>query len=118
MIDECDEYQNQRAKIERQAGDHRGKAAHTGALLREIELNIEQQSDEMRLNEEQIQKLLIEIDHKRECIEQTARELGQVERNIEEIKLKNKEMRTVQFEQEKRVKIHQANLQDLTVSKS
>ena len=54
LVDECEEIDNQRAKIERQAGDHRGKSAQTGAVLREIELNIEQQLDEMRLNEEQI----------------------------------------------------------------
>ena len=34
LCDENDELEHQRAKIERQAGDHRGKAAQTSALLR------------------------------------------------------------------------------------
>ena len=49
----------------------------------------------MRLNEDQINKLLIEIQHKRETIEETLQEVGHLERAIEENKLKNKEMRTV-----------------------
>lgn len=54
---------------------------------------------------------------KREVLEESSRELVHIERSIEELKLKNRDMRAVQFEQEKRIKILQQNSGDLQVSK-
>lgn len=51
---------------------------------------------------------------KRTALEETVKELHSIEASIDELKAKNKDMRTLQFEQEKRVKIIQANEQDLS----
>ena len=45
------------------------------------------------------------------------RDLTSIEVSIEELKAKNKDMRAVQFEQEKRVKIISGNLKELQLSK-
>ena len=55
-----------------------------------------------------------EIRLKRAALEDTVKELHHIEASIDELKAKNKDMRTLQFEQEKRVKIIQANEQDLS----
>lgn len=47
------------------------------------------------------------------ALEDIVRELSSIEESIESIKAMNKDMRTDQFDQEKRIKIVQANALDL-----
>ena len=58
-------------------------------------------------------KLIQEINFKRAALEDCVRELGSLEESIESIKAMNKDMRTDQFDQEKRIKIIQGNALDL-----
>ena len=58
-------------------------------------------------------KLIQEINFKRAVLEDCVRELGSLEESIESIKAMNKDMRTDQFDQEKRIKIIQGNALDL-----
>lgn len=57
--------------------------------------------------------LIQEINQKRITLEDSVRELSSIEESIESIKAMNKDMRTDQFDQEKRIKIVQANALDL-----
>ena len=114
--DETDELLNQRSKVDRQAADHRQKAATCSAALREAERSIEAQEAEARANEGQIEIILEEIRLKRAGCEESTRQLQLIDRSIEELKVKNKDMRALQFEQEKRVKIVQGNHADLEES--
>jgi hypothetical protein len=58
-------------------------------------------------------KLIQEINQKRMALEDSVRELSSIEKSIESIKAMNKDMRTDQFDQEKRIKIVQGNALDL-----
>ncbi len=58
-------------------------------------------------------KLIQEINQKRIALEDSVRELSSIEESIESIKAMNKDMRTDQFDQEKRIKKVQANALDL-----
>ena len=51
-------------------------------------------------------------------MEDVTRELRQIEDSIESIKARNKDMRTSQFDQEKRIKILQGNYNQLSQTKS
>ena len=64
-------------------------------------------------NEDQIARLIDEIGRKRQVFEDSSRELTQIEESIENLKTKNKDMRAVQFESEKRIKIITTNCQEL-----
>ena len=69
--------------------------------------------NDIRTHEDQMVKLIQEINFKRETLEDCVRELGSLEESIESIKAMNKDMRTDQFDQEKRIKIIQGNALDL-----
>lgn len=83
-------------------------------MLRETEGRNQDYSEELRTNEEHTGRILEEIRLKRAALEDTVKELHHIEGSIDELKAKNRDMRTLQFEQEKRVKIIQANEQDLS----
>lgn len=68
---------------------------------------------DIRSHEDQMVKLIQEINQKRIALEDSVRELSSIEESIESIKAMNKDMRTDQFDQEKRIKIVQANALDL-----
>jgi len=63
-------------------------------------------------------RLIQDIDAKRQALEDATRELRQIEDSIESIKARNKDMRTSQFDQEKRIKILQGNYNQLSQTKS
>ena len=63
-------------------------------------------------------KLIQEINQKRLTLEDSVRDLSSLEESIESIKAMNKDMRTDQFDQEKRIKIIQGNVLDLQQTKS
>jgi len=69
--------------------------------------------NDIRTHEDQMVKLIQEINFKRAALEDCFRELGSLEESIESIKAMNKDMRTDQFDQEKRIKIIQGNALDL-----
>ena len=69
--------------------------------------------NDIRTHEDQMVKLIQEINFKRAALEDCVRELGSLEESIESIKAMNKDMRTDQFDQEKRIKIIQGNALDL-----
>ena len=69
--------------------------------------------NDIRTHEDQMVKLIQEINFKRATLEDCVRELGSLEESIESIKAMNKDMRTDQFDQEKRIKIIQGNALDL-----
>jgi chromosome segregation ATPase len=69
--------------------------------------------NDIRTHEDQMVKLIQEINLKRAALEDCVRELGSLEESIESIKAMNKDMRTDQFDQEKRIKIIQGNALDL-----
>ena len=58
-------------------------------------------------------QLIQEINQKREALEESVRDLSSLEESIESIRAMNKDMRTDQFDQEKRIKIIQGNVLDL-----
>jgi|LauGreDrversion4_2_1035121.scaffolds.fasta_scaffold492072_1 hypothetical protein len=58
-------------------------------------------------------QLIQEINQKREALEESVRDLSSLEESIESIRTMNKDMRTDQFDQEKRIKIIQGNVLDL-----
>ena len=58
-------------------------------------------------------QLIQEINQKREALEESVRDLSSLEESIESIRTMNKDMRTDQFDQEKRIKIVQGNVLDL-----
>jgi L-serine deaminase len=58
-------------------------------------------------------QLIQEINQKRLTLEDSVRDLSSLEESIESIKAMNKDMRTDQFDQEKRIKIIQGNVLDL-----
>jgi chromosome segregation ATPase len=68
---------------------------------------------DIRSHEDQMVKLIQEINQKRMALEDSVRELSSIEESIESIKAMNKDMRTDQFDQEKRIKIVQGNALDL-----
>ncbi len=63
-------------------------------------------------------KLIQEINQKRQSLDDGVRELASIEESIESIRAMNKDMRTDQFDQEKRIKIIQANALDLQSTKT
>ena len=63
-------------------------------------------------------QLIQEINQKRLTLEDSVRDLSSLEESIESIKAMNKDMRTDQFDQEKRIKIIQGNVLDLQQTKS
>ena len=69
--------------------------------------------NDIRTHEDQMVKLIQEINFKRAALEDCVRELASQEESIESIKAMNKDMRTDQFDQEKRIKIIQGNALDL-----
>lgn len=69
--------------------------------------------NDIRTHEDQMVKLIQEINFKRAALEDCVRELDSLEESIESIKAMNKDMRTDQFDQEKRIKIIQGNALDL-----
>jgi len=69
--------------------------------------------NDIRTHEDQMVKLIQEINFKRAALEDCVRELASLEESIESIKAMNKDMRTDQFDQEKRIKIIQGNALDL-----
>jgi chromosome segregation ATPase len=82
-------------------------------VLKEFERKVEEQEVEMRQSTDQIQRLITEISSNRRVLEDSTRDLQSIERTLEELQLKNKDMRASQFEQEKRVKILNSNLLEL-----
>lgn len=63
-------------------------------------------------------KIIQEINQKRQALEDGVRELSSIEDSIESIRAMNKDMRTDQFDQEKRIKIIQGNILELQHTKT
>jgi len=80
---------------------------------REYEDRVVEVHNDIRTHEDQMVKLIQEINFKRATLEDCVRELGSLKESIESIKAMNKDMRTDQFDQEKRIKIIQGNALDL-----
>lgn len=83
------------------------------AQVREYEDRLGEVHQDIRNHEDQMVKLIQEINQKRMALEDSVRELSSIEESIESIKAMNKDMRTDQFDQEKRIKIVQGNALDL-----
>lgn len=118
LADESDEIQNTRAKVERQAQDHRQKAGQIQQQIKEHEAVILEHERESRDKEDQTVRLINEISTKRLALDDASRELHNVEGSLSQIRARNKDMRTSQFDQEKRIKILQTNFNELTQTKT
>ena len=118
LADESDEIQNTRAKVERQAQDHRQKAGQIQQQIKEHEAVILGHERESRDKEDQTVRLINEISTKRLALDDASRELHNVEGSLSQIRARNKDMRTSQFDQEKRIKILQTNFNELTQTKT
>ncbi len=49
---------------------------------------------EIRNNEEHMDRVIVEFNQKRATLEASTRELSEIERNVDDLKLRNREMRT------------------------